>query len=33
VLLSDEEGLGGVEESTTKRPLIGMERVLDELQC
>jgi len=32
VLLGDEEGLGGVEEST-RRPLIGMERVLDGLQC
>jgi len=32
VLLGDEEGLRGVEEST-ERLLIGMERVLDGLQC
>jgi len=32
VLLGDEEGLGGVEEST-RRLLIGMERVLAGLQC
>jgi len=32
VLLSDEEGLGGVKEST-KKLLVSIERVLDELQC
>jgi len=32
VLLGDEEGLRGVEESTG-RPLVGMKGVLNGLQC
>ena len=31
MLLGDEEGLGGVEESTG-RPLVGLQRVLNGLQ-